>query len=77
MSDFLKKKQWVIVLALGITGIAAGVSIFTYGVIVVQHGSFPESANNSIMAGLFIAGWGLGYAICSKTIHDLEKKIQK
>ena len=60
------KKQWVLMLALGIFGLLAGVCIVAYSFFVEMTGPFPP-------AGFLFIGMGLGYMVCSSTVRKLEE----
>ena len=67
LPSFLHNRQWIIVLVLGIVGAVFGFTVAILSGLNLQ-------SNMSVIIPLFIAGWGIGYLMCVKTIRDLEKK---
>ena len=59
----------------GIVAILLGITFIELS-IYLQRGSYV-SYSDTTMAGFLLAGIGLGYLICSKTIYSIEKKSQK
>ena len=75
LPNLLHKKQWILVLALGVFLIVFGTFIIAYSIIVVEHGLFQATAVGFSIPGYFFIGLGMGYIICSGIIRNLEKKI--
>jgi hypothetical protein len=84
MSDAAKKREkmiktnrgrrWVLVLACGLIGLALGISIIVYALVVVAKGPFPAQFSDFNTGGMFCIGYGLGCTSVTPIVRQLEKK---
>jgi hypothetical protein len=67
-------RRWVLVLACGLIGLALGISIFVYALVVVANSPFPAQFSDFETLGMFCLGYGFGCTSVTPIVRQLEQK---
>jgi len=68
------RRLWVLVLACGLIGLALGISILIYALVVVANGPFPAQFSEFDTLGMFCLGYGIGCTSVMPIVRSLEQK---
>ena len=66
--------RWVLVLGCGLIGLALGISIIVYALVVVANGPFPAQFSDFNTGGMFCLGYGFGCTSVTPVVRHLEQK---
>jgi hypothetical protein len=67
-------RRWILVFAFGLIGLALGISVISFALLVIAKGAFPALFSDFETPGMFFLGYGIGLISVTPIVRELEQK---